>query len=384
MLEVSLARLFARSRALGVILACSMSCPPALAEGGPKAKLPTASFPFPARDAKTSAKKEAAAQTPPPPSLAPNDAKPSAQDPATSVSAGSESKGVDPVPEAPAPGAAENDAAPSPAATTSAEREQSVKIEACFEAFEQSQVHLKKDDLLQAAKLAEQCSRDCPEEITTECRTLRFQVDRDMPTALLLARTERGTDAPKVVVHIDGVQRSGVLSEELSLNPGPHSIVFSRHDGWKETVDIVVRRSEKRRQIRVVVPDLREETQPGLVSPKASPRWRKGWAIGAFSLGGAGVATMTLAGIVSLNRKGNLDEDCGGNQCEAPRVDERTEAIRTWLVVGDVGLAVGIVGVAAGTGLLIWEAASKKSASRAQITLEPTWGGAFSQISGSF
>ncbi len=257
-------------------------------------------------------------------------------------------------------------------------------IETCFENFEQSQVLLKEGALIEAGQLALRCSQSCPAEIMVECRALHSQTEHDTPTALLLARSERGTDAANVRVFIDGVERPHVLGEEIPLNPGPHVIVFSRDDGFRELVDIVVRRSEKRRQIRVVVP----ESNPVNLNPATAPdsRRRPPWpAIAAFSAGGAGFAGMAAAGIVALDKRAALEDDCKPMSCPSDEVKDRAKDIEAWVTVGDVTLAVGVIGAAAGLGLLVWELRSAKNPTQARVlSVTPTAHGASAVLSGQF
>lgn len=262
------------------------------------------------------------------------------------------------------------------------------RTEVCFSAYEESQVALKENAMIQAQSLALECSRQCPEEIIQACGALLSNIETDIPTALVLARTERGADAKDVSVTIDGVPRNDALGSEIPLDPGPHAFAFQNDGGWKENLSIVVRLGEKRRQIRVLVPNAQKpEPEPPPTPPISPEKRRKHWSfsvgISTAAVGGAGLLTAIVAGSVALSTKNKLDQTCSGNLCDATYVERKEEIFDSWLKAADIGLVVGAVGVAAGTSLLVWGVRNKWGR-RAQIGVMPTIGGASAAITGTF
>lgn len=286
----------------------------------------------------------------------------------------------------PAPPQPPPSASPTKAASTSHRPPHSAPqegIEACFFAFEQSQVHLKHDELKAARALASQCSKGCPAEITIECRALLSQAERDLPTVLLLARTEKGTDAENVNVYIDGRLQHDVLSRETPLDPGPHTVRFTSPSGFVEVVDLLVHKSEKRRQVRVIVP----HTAPNFVGDrdgyKKAQALRR-WTIASFAVGSFGVLMTTVGGIVAIDARAKLNEkNCAGN-CSSEEVNPLLRRSSAWVTVADIGLVVGAVGIGTGTGLLLWKNGKKRQASAARLGLAQRRGGFSAVIDGRF
>lgn len=263
------------------------------------------------------------------------------------------------------------------------------RLNACFDSYEQSQLLQREGKLNEARTLATACTERCPAEIIAECEALESDVSRDLATALILAVTERGTDAEDVQVEVNGEAQQIGPGGELALNPGPHTIRFSRRgDGWEERVEVVMRRGEKRRQIRVVVPPLgesgmkqdKQSSRSG--SESSGPSAVKPWIITSYAFGAVGFALAGAGGIIALNDRSTLD-DCRPT-CEpdlARRLDRRSD---TWLTNADVGLGVGAVGVITGTALWIWGPKKQASTQATVFRVLPTPGGAAALMSTSF
>lgn len=254
-------------------------------------------------------------------------------------------------------------------------------VEKCFAAYEQTQVLLKTGDFQNAQLSAEVCSTACPEEIMAECSAWSAQIKRDMPSVVLLARSSSGIDADGISVKIDGLSEDSVRpNEPISLNPGPHSLSFSRNDGWKEVIEIVVHKGEQMRQIRVTVPD-RSPSDP-FAPPGKKASSTKGWTIASFTLSGLGFAAAATGGIVALSIKGKLS-DCD-NVCSASRIERLETHGKSWLLVGDIGLIAGSVGALSGVAFLIWGNSSEPTAPSAQLRLLPAAGGGAGIVTGTF
>ncbi len=254
-------------------------------------------------------------------------------------------------------------------------------VEQCFNAYEQTQVLLKTGDFQNAQSAAETCSSGCPEEIVVECKAWLGQINRDMPSVILLARSSRGTEAEGVSVKIDGLSQGPLQQDEtIKLNPGPHSLIFTRDDGWKEEIEIVAHKGEQMRQIRVTVPD-RNAPDP-LAQPNARNSSTQGWTIASFTLSGLGFAAAATGGIAALSIKGKLS-DCD-NVCTGSRIESLENTGKNWLLVGDIGLIVGSVGAVSGLAFLIWGDSSDQANPSAQLSLLPTFGGGAGMVTGTF
>lgn len=249
-------------------------------------------------------------------------------------------------------------------------------IEACFSAYEETQVRLKAKEFEKARELARSCSSGCPKEIVSQCQTWAWEAERDSPSVLLVARRENGEDVPGITVSVDGNWKP--LKKEVLLDPGPHSIAFSQRNGWEYQVNIEIHPGEKRRTIRALVPE--EEKPAAAPVAELPPKKKKGhlpWAIASFSVSTIGFGAAGAFTLVALDQKGTLD-DCAPT-CTEAEVHKAQNA----LIVADVGLAVGVVGLATGIGVLVW-GKPKKDAPSARIGVAATASSVSTVLRGRF
>jgi hypothetical protein len=256
--------------------------------------------------------------------------------------------------------------------TAVAQTEESV--EQCFRAYEETQVELKAARFARALHLAGQCSTGCPQEISEQCQIWARQADRDAPSVLLFARFEDGKDAPGITVEVDG--KESRLQEELLLDPGQHTIVFRRADGWEEALDVTIYRGEKRRPIRSIIP---AETGKVAPPPQAKSHAQRNWAIVAFSVGALGIGVATTGTLMALDQRASLDE-CAEEGCDPRDVDRA----KTTLLVADIGAVVGAIGVISGVAILIWGNPAETKSKSATLSFSPTPGGGAGILSARF
>ncbi len=254
-------------------------------------------------------------------------------------------------------------------------------VEQCFNAYEQTQVLLKTGDFQNARVAAQTCSSGCPEEIVVECEAWLGQINRDTPSVILLARSSRGIEADGVSVKIDGLSQGPLQQDKaIELDPGPHSLIFTRDDGWREVIDIVVHKGEQMRQIRVTVPD--RNVPDSIAQPAPRNSSTKGWTIASFTVSGLGFVAAATSGIAALSVKRKLS-DCD-HVCTASRIESLESTGKSWLLVGDIGLIIGGVGAVSGLAFLIWGDSSDPASSSAQLSLLPTVGGGAGMVTGTF
>jgi hypothetical protein len=105
-----------------------------------------------------------------------------------------------------------------------------------------------------------------------------------------------------------------------------------------------------------VGPALAPEPAPGAApTPTPAPASASGlrtsgWiAIGVGVVGGIGFATF---GLLARSKYQTLDDECGGGPCATDRSDE-ISAGKRWQTLGIVSAAIGVVGLATGTVILI-------------------------------
>ena len=97
--------------------------------------------------------------------------------------------------------------------------------------------------------------------------------------------------------------------------------------------------------------NLEDQTKGKVVVTFVEPAWRKPAMIGAFAVGGAGLALGGVTGILALTKHGKLSTDCARNVC-GPQQKADLDRYHTYGQLSTIGFVVAGVGAAAGTVLL--------------------------------
>jgi hypothetical protein len=169
------------------------------------------------------------------------------------------------------------------------------------------------------------------------------------------------------------------------LDPGEHAIAVTAPGKRRGSVTFRVV-SSPTEQI-VVVPSL-DDAPPAAPAPKeaeppppASPLTRNvGW--GLLAAGGAGVVTGVVLGVASAVKRGDADDHCANNVCDAEGID----ALRGAQSLGTASLVVLTVGVLLGAtgGVLLHTSTRTRRAPGPNVGLSPLRSGALVGLSGSF
>jgi hypothetical protein len=91
---------------------------------------------------------------------------------------------------------------------------------------------------------------------------------------------------------------------------------------------------------------------PGVVARVGPDSSMRTWAYVAGGIGAAGLVTFGVFGLLNNSSYSSLDDECPSGRCPPGRNDD-IEAGRRYQLIANVGLGVGIVGVAAGTTLFL-------------------------------
>jgi hypothetical protein len=97
------------------------------------------------------------------------------------------------------------------------------------------------------------------------------------------------------------------------------------------------------------------------------------WAYVSGGVGAVGLVTFVIAGIAAHSTYNDLNSVCHGGACPQDKSGEISSG-RTQQVVANVALALGLVGVAAGTTLFVLSM-PKKSSPSAAVVVSPGWMG---------
>jgi hypothetical protein len=111
---------------------------------------------------------------------------------------------------------------------------------------------------------------------------------------------------------------------------------------------------------------------PASPSPSRDLHALRPWAYVAGGVGVAGLATFAIFGAVAGSTYGDLQSACGGGVCPASKSGEIASG-RTQQTVANVGLALGLVGAAAGGVLFYLSIPTKTEPPPVALVVGPTW-----------
>jgi hypothetical protein len=106
-------------------------------------------------------------------------------------------------------------------------------------------------------------------------------------------------------------------------------------------------------------------------SRSGHPPWRTG-AYVAAGVGAAGLATFAIFGALAHSTYGDLQGVCGAGPCPASKADEVSSG-RRQQTIANIGLAVGVIGVAAGATMFVLSIKKDDPKTGAAVVLSPTW-----------
>ena len=124
-----------------------------------------------------------------------------------------------------------------------------------------------------------------------------------------------------------------------------------------------------------------ESTAPPEPPPPVTPAssdapsdrgWMRTSAYVAGGVGAAGLVAFAVFGTMAKSTYDDLQSACGASPCAPDKTDEISSG-KTKQLVANVGLALGLVGVAAGATLFVFSAGGKTAQAGTAIVVSPGW-----------
>jgi hypothetical protein len=239
----------------------------------------------------------------------------------------------------------------------------------CAASYANAQLLRQRGKLLAAREAARVCaSASCPAVGRSDCTTWVAELDREVPSVVIVARGESPTDvrAPRVV--IDGTPRSDAASgRAIEIDPGDHTVRVERDGDVPIEQTVTVFQGERDRVLRFELHPVREAPKP---EPVAVPSPSTPSYVPAIALG----ATAAIAFGVSawLGVTGRSDLSTLRSTCAPSCTDQEVDPVRRKLVASDVLLGVGVVATAVGIYFVVSPPGADSTTPRAQIELRGT------------
>ena len=279
---------------------------------------------------------------------------------------------------------------------------------ACASAYEKAQ-YLRRDKKLRAAhKELLVCSQStCPAAVVGDCTQWLSEVEKGTPTVVFDARDPKGQSLADVKVYMDGELLQNKLDgTAVQVDPGTHTFRFEPAGGTAGEQQALVLEGEKTRVITFSItgpPVANAGKQGGEkngTGNQGAAETSSGGGGKAVGLIVAGVGVAALAGGIIFGAMGSSqassDKAAGG--CAPSCSDDEVSSIKTKLILSDVLIPVGIVGIGAGIVLYLTSGGSSKAsgatgrtsglpatgANKIHFDAAPTRGGASFGLHGTF
>jgi hypothetical protein len=206
-------------------------------------------------------------------------------------------------------------------------------------------------------------------------RTARAELDALAPRIPNLVVVLEGAQPNEVTVHVDGVPLPAALvGEKRPTNPGRHEVTGQKgSERASSVVDLregVVQIAALRFGAAAGPVAVAPPPAPAEEPPQASSRGRRALTWVTLGLGGVGLATGTVTGLIVLATENEFEESesCRGTEC-LPNELERVKAYNNLRGVSTVSLIAG--GVLTATGIVLLVTEKRPSAPSTALVVGP-------------
>ncbi|MEO7112860.1 MAG: hypothetical protein ABI183_20625 [Polyangiaceae bacterium] len=269
----------------------------------------------------------------------------------------------------------------------------------CTTSYEKAQ-YLRRDKKLRAArKELLTCSQTtCAAAIVSDCTQWMSEVDKIIPSVVFDVRDTKGQSIADAKVSMDGeVLQTKLDGTAIQVDPGNHTFHFDLADGTSGDQQMLVLEGEKARVITYTITGVAAGTGNGQTTqpPQNPPNQPSsgGSKTLAYVVGGVGVASLAVGIIFGAMGSSQASSDKASGGCAPKCGDDEVSSIKTKLIMSDIFIPVGIVGIGAGVVLYLVSGNGHASASATtgltvthgvRLDASPTRDGATFGLHGSF
>lgn len=227
--------------------------------------------------------------------------------------------------------------------------------ESCSDAYADSQVRRRNNELLVARQKLRLCASDaCPGFMRPDCVEWLAQVERAIPTVVLEAKNDKGYVFDATVT-VDGVVVATQLDgKSIELDPGVHTFRFAREGSPPIEEKLIVRESERGRLVSVSwasatpavvptpVPDPTVTARSSTMSERVEPSAPKERPVPASVWIAAGAGVVFTGVFTALALSGNSEKSSLNASCAPFCSDSQVNKVKTRYLLADLSLGVGI------------------------------------------
>jgi len=234
----------------------------------------------------------------------------------------------------------------------------------CLAEYEETQKLKKAGKFLEAKKHALLCAQDgCPAVVRDDCTSWSVDLEKTIPTIVLVVTDSDGHDVTDAVAYIDGKKISShVEGKAIALDPGAHKLRVEREGYDTIEQDVVAHEGDKNRNITVKFPRKAGDavpppttSTPADTTPHARPIPTAAWVF--TGLGVAGIAGFAAFGLMGSSKKSDLD----ARACKPSCPDSEVDAAKRDFLIADVALGIGVVSLGVAAVLIVTRGKETKS-----------------------
>ena len=245
----------------------------------------------------------------------------------------------------------------------------------CSASYESAQLLRQTGKLIAAREAAASCARSsCPDVVRQDCSTWAGEIEKQIPSVIVIARDAATGDERGAKVIVDGAERpEAATGRAFELDPGTHAVRIERAGDQLLEQTITVVQGERDRVLRFVL-RAAASTVPAVSVESTGAHGRDHASyLPAAIVGGAAVLVLGTSAWLGLSGRSELSGLRGS--CAPSCADDQVDPVRRRLIASDVLLGVGILAAAASLYLVV-RPPSSGSEPAAHLGLAPSRDGA--------